>query len=95
MTGFATGAAVLVLDRPATGHVRVPRFIRGKQGSVHENVGAFLNPEELAFGRTGGPVVPVYRVAFRQHDVWPDYAGAPQDTLLIEIPEHWLQGLTP
>jgi len=29
-------------------------------------------------------------VRFRQGEVWPDYAGPPQDTVDIEIYEHWL-----
>lgn len=74
-----------------TGHIRIPYYIRGKAGAVHSYCGSYLNPEDLAVGRTAGPAVPLYRVAFAQRDVWLDYAGPAHDDLLIEIYEHWLQ----
>jgi hypothetical protein len=88
---FGIGDAVTVLDLGLTGHVRIPRYIRGRQGVVEQYCGSFLNPEELAVGRSDGRVVPLYRVRFAQRDVWPDYAGDPRDCLHIEIYEHWLQ----
>ena len=33
----------------------------------------------------------LYRVAFKQVDVWLDYSGSDQDTLELEIYEHWLK----
>ena len=53
-------------------------------------LGAFANPEDLAFGRDGLPRKRLYRVRFRQADLWPDYRGAPDDTLDAEIYSHWL-----
>ena len=41
--------------------------------------------------RSGLPAQPLYRVRFRQKDVWPDYAGAPSDVLEVEIYQHWLE----
>jgi nitrile hydratase len=52
---------------------------------------AFPNPEELAFGRSGLPKVQLYRVRFRQIDLWPDYQGQPEDTVDVEIYQHWLE----
>jgi nitrile hydratase len=49
----------------------------------------------LALGRDGLPRRPLYRVRFPQHDVWPDYAGPGQDTVDIEIFEHWLEPADP
>ena len=46
---------------------------------------------ELAQMRSGLPAQPLYRVRFRQKDVWPDYAGSPQDVLEVEIYQHWLE----
>jgi len=37
------------------------------------------------------PLQPLYRVRFRQSDVWPDYGGQAADTVDIEIYEHWLE----
>ena len=35
--------------------------------------------------------VPLYRVHFKQSDLWADYDGKPEDTLELEIYEHWLE----
>ncbi|MBI4247547.1 MAG: nitrile hydratase subunit beta [Candidatus Rokubacteria bacterium] len=32
----------------------------------------------------------MYLVGFRQTDLWPNYAGSPDDTLYLDIYEHWL-----
>ena len=53
--------------------------------------GAFANPEELAYNRPGMPEQPLYRVRFRQRELWPDYRGAAHDTIEIEIYQHWLE----
>ena len=87
---FAAGDRVKVLRAFPQGHVRTPYYIRGHVGEIERVCGAFPNPEELAFGRSGEPRVPLYRVRFRQKEVWPDYRGADADVLEIEIYEHWL-----
>jgi nitrile hydratase len=87
---FGAGDRVKVLAAFPQGHVRTPYYIRGHVGEVERVCGAFPNPEELAFGRSGEPRVPLYRVRFRQKEVWPDYRGADSDVLEVEIYEHWL-----
>ena len=88
---FAPGQRVKVRRADPPGHVRTPRYIRGKTGIVERICGAFANPEALAYGLSGEPVRPLYRVRFRQDGVWPDYAGPCGDTVDIEIYEHWLE----
>ena len=88
---FKTGDAVRVRKADVPGHVRTPWYIRGHVGKVERYCGAFPNPEELAYARSGLPAQPLYRVQFRQKDVWPDYAGAANDTIDIEIYQHWLE----
>ncbi len=73
------------------GHIRTPWYIRGKTGVVERICGEFGNPEELAYGRDGTPKQPLYRVRFLQKEVWDDYAENPNDTVDIEIYEHWLE----
>ena len=36
------------------------------------------------------PYKVLYRVNFKQLELWPDYDGAADDTLEIEIYEHWM-----
>jgi len=88
---FNPGERVRVVEKAGTGHVRTPRYIRGKHGVVERVCGEFRAPEELAYGRYDGTREPLYRVRFAQREVWPGYAGAPGDTLDVEIYEHWLE----
>ena len=89
---YATGDAVSIARAHPPGHRRTPVYIRGKSGTVERYCGAFRNPEESAYGFDGEPKRHLYRVRFRQSDIWDDYGGAGHDTLDLEIFEHWLQG---
>ena len=88
---LAAGNAVHVRDDwpelrgPA--HIRTPHFVRGKRGTVVRHLGDFPNPEDIAFARPAAPV-PLYHVAFRLHDLWPDATG---EELLVELYGHWLE----
>ena len=88
---FGPGDRVRVRDAYPIGHVRTPYYIRGKSGVVERLCGAYPNPEELAYARPGLPRQPLYRVRFRQSEVWQDYRGKDDDTVDIEIYQHWLQ----
>jgi len=88
---FHTGDRVTVRESYPIGHVRTPYYIRGKHGVIERLCGAFPNPEELAYARSGRPALPLYRVRFLQRDVWPDYAGQPLDVVEVEIYQHWLE----
>jgi nitrile hydratase beta subunit-like protein len=88
---FALGARVTVRRADPPGHIRTPWYIRGQTGEIERLCGAFPNPEELAYNRPGTPPQPLYRVRFRQRELWPDYHGAPSDTIEVEIYQHWLE----
>jgi nitrile hydratase len=79
--------------RAALGHCRTPRYLRGLAGEVAAVQGAFRDPESLAYHRPGLPERILYKVRFRQRDLWPDYAGAEGDHLEADIFEHWLVAL--
>ena len=87
---FKPGDRVRVLKAAPLGHVRTPWYIRGHAGVIERLCGAFRNPEELAYARSGTPHQPLYRVRFVQKDLWPDYAGSEADVIEIEIYQHWL-----
>ena len=96
MSRFAVGERVRVADRgppetPRKPHLRTPWYVRGKTGEVERICGAFGNPESLAYGGDGRPKQTLYRVRFAQSQLWPDYAGPPQDKVEVEIYEHWLE----
>lgn len=87
---FRLGEAVSVRDLGKPGHVRTPYYVREKTGRVVQYCGLYLNPEDLAVGRSDGPAVHLYRVAFDQRTLWPADGHPPGDRLVIEIYEHWL-----
>jgi nitrile hydratase len=89
---FAAGATVRVKDDwPETRgpvHIRTPHYLRGMQGTVVRQLGAFPNSEDLAFARPAGNRT-LYHVAFAQPSVWQE--GRNDDELLVELYEHWLE----
>lgn len=87
---FAAGERVRILDLGKPGHVRTPSYVRGRTGTVERFCGLFENPEERAYGREGRERIALYRVHLQQRDVWSGYGGGADDTLEIEIYEHWL-----
>jgi nitrile hydratase len=87
---YRIGERVCVRVAYPIGHTRTPTYVRGKSGVVERLCGAFRNPEELAYARSGTPRQPLYRIRFFQRDLWPDYAGLPDDTVDVEIYQHWL-----
>lgn len=85
------GTRVTVRSAHPPGHVRTPYYCRGLTGVVERVCGRFHNPEELAYGRADHPFLTLYRVRFKQRDLWPDYTGPENDSVEIELYEHWLE----
>ena len=88
---FKPGDAVRVRKAYPLGHIRTPFYIRGHSGVSERICGSFGNPEELAQMRSGEPKQPLYRVRFRQKEVWPGYRGSDDDVVEVEIFQHWLE----
>ncbi len=87
---FADGSRVRVLDHAVFGHCRTPLYLKGKVGEVVSLTGAWRNPETLAYHQPGLPLRRLYRVRFRQTDLWDGYRN-PSDTLEADLYEHWLE----
>ena len=89
---FAPGARVAVKDdwpeRRGPCHIRTPHYLRGRPGTVQRVLGAFANPEDLAFARPA-PKRVLYHVLFDQPPLFQE--GEPGDEVLVEIFEHWLE----
>jgi nitrile hydratase subunit beta len=89
---FAAGTRVRVRrdfpERRGPCHIRTPHYLRGLDGVIERPLGAWPNPEDLAFGRPAARV-PLYHVRFDQPPLFGE--GAAGDTLLVEIFEHWLE----
>ena len=88
---FEPGDPVLVRADEKPGHVRTPGYVKGKTGRVEEVLGVFEDPEILAYGGSRPPEKPLYKVSFRQTDLWERYAGSANDALYVDIYEHWLE----
>jgi hypothetical protein len=88
---YRVGQRVRVVDRPHDGHHRTPGYVKGKTGRVDREHASFTNPETRAYGADGEPMQPLYLVGFAQHDVWADYHGRANDTILVDLFEHWLE----
>jgi len=92
---FAPGDVVRVAATNPPGHRRTPFYIRGKRGVIERFCGEFANPEELGYGFDGLPKKRLYRVRFRQIDLWPAYGGDIADTVDVDVYEHWLSRSNP
>ena len=77
-------------------HIRTPGYIYGVAGTVERICGRHGDPSFLAFGLEA-PKVQLYRVRFRQSDIWPEQyyppaAGTNQeqegDVVEVEVYEH-------
>jgi hypothetical protein len=88
---FTAGDRVRVRQAYPLWHVRTPFYIRGQLGTVAAVCGAFPNPEEKAYLRSGQPAQPLYRVRFAQQGIWPEYKGSEHDTIVVDIYQHWLE----
>ncbi|PZX17580.1 nitrile hydratase [Palleronia aestuarii] len=84
------GARVRVRDWSPPGHVRAPAYLRGRTGIVERALGAFPNPERLAYGLPAEERG-LWRVRFTMAELWGAAAETPEDTLDAEIYEHWLE----
>jgi len=97
MTGpYAIGDTVRVGDGLPPGHVRTPRFLRGKTGVVLRHFGAFGNPERLAYGLSGEPKLHLYQVLFTMDETCANDGNgggsyAPGDTVTADLYESWLE----
>jgi nitrile hydratase len=80
----------VVATYPAVGHCRTPWYLRGRPGVIAAVQGIFRDPERLAYHKPGLPARVLYKVRFRQADLWDGYTGATTDQLEADIYEPWL-----
>ena len=89
---FKAGDAVKIAMRFPIGHFRVPNYIRGKRGQVESVIETpAVNNEDEGFGRNAGVKRHYYRIVIPLTELWPNYAGSPNDGLRIEVFETWLE----
>lgn len=86
---FAPGDAVRVRNVTPDGHTRLPRYARGKRGTVVAVHGAHVFPDTNAHERGEDPHW-LYSVRFEAQDLW----GRPgRDAVMIDLWEPYLERL--
>lgn len=73
-------------------HLRTPGYLYGQVGVIERWCGLYPNPEYFAYkdADSGTHQQPLYRVRFNQKSIWKDYDGGADDTIDVEIYQHWL-----
>ena len=85
---FVAGQKVRARLAGAAGHTRLPRYVRGRPGIIHAYHGDHLLPDAGAKGQERAE--PLYAVAFRAADLWPD-AAASADRIFLDLWESYLE----
>lgn len=86
---FAAGTAVVAKNVQPDGHTRLPRYVRGKKGVVHQVRGAYVLPDKNAMGQ-GAHAEHVYSIRFEARDLWGREASA-RDAVYIDLWESYLE----
>ncbi|MFE0753065.1 nitrile hydratase subunit beta [Inquilinus sp. NPDC058860] len=86
---FAVDDVVLTRNEHPTGHTRLPRYARGKVGTVERVHGVFVLPDSNAHGRGESPQW-LYTVRFDGRELWGE-AADPTLTVSIDAWEGYLE----
>src|SRR5262245_19275684 len=70
---FAPGDSVVTVRNGASGHTRLPQYVRGRTGRVEHYHGAHVLPDRNIDGE--GYAEPLYTVSFASTELWPDAKG--------------------
>jgi nitrile hydratase beta subunit len=80
---FRVGQRVRARNLNPTGHTRLPRYARGKSGTIERDHGVFVFPDTNAHFLGENPQH-VYSVRFAARDLWGDQA-APRDAVYVNL----------
>jgi nitrile hydratase len=86
---FAAGQHVRARNTNPTGHTRLPRYARGKSGTIARDHGVFVFPDTRAHF-LGDKPQHVYSVRFDARELW---GGAvnPRDAVYVDLWEDYLE----
>ena len=71
------------------GHTRLPRYVRGKTGTIERNRGVFALQDTVTDG-SGQRMQHVYTVRFAAKDLWGEQAN-PGDSIYVDMWEDYLE----
>jgi nitrile hydratase subunit beta len=89
---FKVGDRVITKNLNPSGHTRLPRYVRGRQGEIHIVHGTFVYPDTNAHGKGEQPQ-PLYCVRFEARELWGPNATR-RDHLYIDLWEDYLTPVT-
>lgn len=85
---FRAGDAVVARNLNPVGHTRLPRYIKGKRGTIRLDHGVFSFPDTAAHG-LGHKAQHVYSVRFGAQELWGETAS-PHDSVYIDLFDDYL-----
>ncbi len=88
---FGLGARVRARNMETTGHTRLARYVRGKEGVVTAHHGCHVFPDTYAHDRGEQPQ-PLYTVRFEARELWGDNVSR-RDCVYIDLWESYLEPL--
>ena len=86
---FKVGRRVRTRNIHPTGHTRLPRYARGKQGSIVRHHGIFVFPDTNAHFRGEQPQH-LYSVRFTARELWGETAS-PRDLVHLDLWDSYLE----
>jgi len=86
---FGPGDLVVARNLNPVGHIRLPRYVRGKRGTIDRIRGVQVFPDTNAHGLGPQPQA-VYSVRFTGRELWGD-AADPKQALYIDLWESYLE----
>ena len=85
---FQAGQHVRARNINPTGHTRLPRYVRGKTGTIHRDHGAYVFPDTNAHF-LGEKPQHVYSVRFAARELWGEQAS-PHDAVYLDMWDDYL-----
>jgi nitrile hydratase beta subunit len=84
---FSPGLTVRARNMNPSGHTRLPRYVRGKQGTITRHHGAHVFPDTNARGQGEQPQH-LYQVRFEARELWGD---AQRSAVYLDLWENYLE----
>lgn len=88
--GFVVGETVRVSANAPSGHTRVPRYVRGRLGTVTADLGVFQFADSMAIGKGPEPQH-CYTVSFKASALWGSNAENATDETYLDLAESYLE----
>jgi nitrile hydratase subunit beta len=89
---FKPGQPVRTRNHHPSGHTRLPRYLRGKQGVVDRVFDSFVFPDTNS-RREGENPQYVYSVRFEAQEVWGAETSEPNETIYFDCWESYLEAI--